>query len=262
METDQQIRECQVSPGHIALWWLGQASFILKSPQGVTIAIDPYLTNSCKETAGASPLDVDRLFPSPIFPERLKVSAIALTHSHQDHCDPQTINGYRSAGGRGPYVATGETKDKLAALGVPEEEILLTWPNKEHRIGDVRLKATFAIPYGGDDLTHVGYLVFVDDGPGVYFTGDTDYHDLLGYVGDYKPEIMVTVINGAFHNLGPNEAAKLTAKINPKIVIPCHYDLFADNSLDPRLFRTCLHALGLADRYRVLEHGQTFIFPV
>jgi L-ascorbate 6-phosphate lactonase len=261
LQLDQRIRECEISPGHVGLWWLGQASFIVKSPRGTTIAIDPYLTNSCKETAGDSSLDVDRLFPSPIIPGHLNVSAIALTHSHQDHCDPETIEGYRAAGGKGPYIATGETMEKLAALGIPSNEILLIWPNKEHRVGDVRLKATFAIPYGGDDLTHVGYLVIVDHGPSVYFTGDTDYHDLLGYVGDYKPEIMVTVINGAFRNLGPNEAAKLTAKINPKIVIPCHHDLFADNSLNPRLFRSCLYSIGLADRYRLLEHGETFTFP-
>jgi L-ascorbate 6-phosphate lactonase len=233
----------------------------LKSPAGTTIAVDPYLTNSCHEFAGEGSLDVNRRFPSPIAPEHLDVNAIAFTHSHQDHCDPATIKAYRSAGRGGPFVATGETMEKLMAIGVAGGEILLTWPNKEHRIGDVCLKATFAIPYGADDLTHVGYLAFVDDGPSVYFTGDTDYHDLLGCVADHKPDIMVTVINGAFHNLGPNEAAKLTAKVNPKVVIPCHHDLFPDNSLDPRLFRSCLHAIGFSDRYRLLEHGQTFIFP-
>jgi L-ascorbate 6-phosphate lactonase len=261
MQLGEQIRECGIFAGRLGLWWLGQASFILKSPGGVTIALDPYLTNSCKEDARDSILDVNRQFPSPIAPEQLKVSAIALTHSHQDHCDPKTITSYRAAGGRGPFIAPGETVEKLSAIGVTNDEILMTWPNKEYRIGDVRVKATFAVPYWGDDLTHVGYLVFIDDGPSVYFTGDTDYHDVLGYVADYNPDIMVTVINGAFRNLGPNEAAKLTAKINPKIVIPCHYDLFADNSLDPRLFRACLHSMGLVDKYRLLEHGRAFIFP-
>jgi L-ascorbate 6-phosphate lactonase len=261
MNLNDQIRRYELRQGHVGLWWLGQASFVLKSPRGKLIAIDPYLTNSCSETAGSGGLDVDRLFPPLISPEQLHVDAIAFTHSHQDHCDPKTIAGYRSAGGRGPFVATGETMEKLAGMGIPSGQILLTWPNKEHRVGDVRIKATFAIPYWGDDLTHIGYLVFIDNGPSVYFTGDTDYHDILGYIGEYKPDVMVTVINGAFRNLGPNEAAKLTARINPKVVIPCHYDLFRDNSLDPRLFRSCLHAAGLADRYRCLNHGEPFVFP-
>src|ERR1700680_3488348 len=47
---------------------LGQSSFILKSPDGMIVAIHPYLTNSCGESAVGSGLSVDRLFPSLILP--------------------------------------------------------------------------------------------------------------------------------------------------------------------------------------------------
>jgi L-ascorbate 6-phosphate lactonase len=255
------IQSYSVPSGSVAIWWLGQASFIVKSPDGITVMIDPYLTNSCRDHAAANGMNMDRRFPVLIEPGELKDAAVVLTHTHRDHCDQATIELYRKAGGTGPYVAPGETMEKLLGLGVPREEILLTWPNKEHRLGDLRLKATFAIPYWNDDLTHIGYLLFVDNGPTIYFTGDTDYHDILASVADHKPDVMVTVINGAFRNLGPNEAAKLTAKINPKLVIPSHYDLFPDNSLDPRLFRTCLHAAGIGDKYHPLTHGETFLFP-
>ena len=103
--------------------------------------------------------------------------------------------------------------------------------------------------------------MFVDNGPTVYITGDTDYHDVLGYIADYRPDVMITVINGAFRNLGPNEAVKLTAKINPKVVIPCHWDLFPDNSVDPRIFRANLQGAGMVDKFLLLEHGKVFIFP-
>ena len=261
MSVSDTIRSYSVPFGHIGLWWLGQATFIVKSPGGTIVVIDPYLTNSCKEPAAASGFNMDRRFPVLIEPSELKDAAIVLTHSHHDHCDSATIELYREAGGKGPYIAPGETMEKLMGLGVPREEILLTWPNKEHRLGDLRLKATFAIPYWNDDLTHIGYMLFVDNGPIIYFTGDTDYHDILTSAADHKPDVMVTVINGAFRNLGPNEAAKLTAKINPKLVIPSHYDLFPDNSLDPRLFRACLHAAGISDKYHPLSHGETFTFP-
>jgi L-ascorbate 6-phosphate lactonase len=66
------------------------------------------------------------------------------------------------------------------ALGVPASEISMVWPNKSVTIGDLTVRATFAIPLGGDDLTHVGYLFSVKDGPTVYFTGDTGYHEVLG----------------------------------------------------------------------------------
>ena len=256
-----EIRRETVPAGSVGLWWLGQASFIVKSSSGSTVAIDPYLTDSCKEGAAEAGFDCGRKFPSPIQPEDLDVSVIALTHSHQDHCDPETIKRHRASGFHGPYVAPGETMEKLLTFGVPLNEIVLSWPNKEHRFGDIRLKSTLAIPPAGDDVTHTGFLLLVDSGPTLYFTGDTDYHDVLEYIAAYKPEIMVTVINGAFHNMGPNEATKLTQKINPSVVIPCHYDLFSDNCLEPRLFRSCLHGAGISDKYMALDRGKVFVYP-
>jgi L-ascorbate 6-phosphate lactonase len=260
MSLMKEIERHNVAIGSLALWWLGQASFILKSPQGITVAIDPYLTNSCRDEAMQAGFDCNRRFPSPVQPEELAVNVIALTHSHQDHCDPETITRHRTSGFRGPYVAPGETMEKLLSFGVFANEVALSWPNKEHRFGDLCLKSTFAISPAGDDVTHTGYLAFIDSGPTTYFTGDTDYHDVLEYIAGYKPEVMVTVINGAFHNLGPMEATKLTQKINPNVVIPCHYDLFPDNSLDPRLFRACLHSAGISNKYLRLEYGKLFSY--
>jgi L-ascorbate metabolism protein UlaG (beta-lactamase superfamily) len=83
------------------------------------------------------------------------------------------------AGGHGPYLAPAETIGRLHSLGVAPAETLMTWPNKTHTAGDLATRATFAIPLGPDDLTHVGYLFAAKDGPTVYFTGDTGWHDLL-----------------------------------------------------------------------------------
>jgi L-ascorbate 6-phosphate lactonase len=157
-------------------------------------------------------------------------------------------------------VAPAETVEKIEGLGIPRDEILMILPNKEHRFADLRLKGTFAIPWSGDDMTHIGYLVLIDNGPTVYLTGDTDYNDVLASVAAFKPDIMLTVINGAFRNLGPNEATKLTAQVNPKIVIPCHYDLFPDNSVSPRLFRTTLVAAGIGEKYKELDRGKPYVF--
>jgi L-ascorbate 6-phosphate lactonase len=261
--TMQQLRSFRVPPGSLTLWWLGQAGFILKSPGGKIIAVDPYLSNSCKATGGAAGFDMDRLVPPPIEPgDLLGIDAYAITHSHQDHLDPQTLEPYRAAGGNGPYVAPPETIESLHALGVPASQTVMIWPNKSFTVGDVTLRATFAIPLAGDDLTHVGYLISVDNGPKVYLTGDTGYHDLLGRsVGPHKPDIMATVINGMFRNLAPAEAAQLAKEIDPKVVIPCHYDLFRDNQQSPHMLRANLRMLGIDNKYRLVEHGKPFTYP-
>jgi L-ascorbate 6-phosphate lactonase len=258
----KSLDACKVPRGSVALAWLGQAGFILKSPMGTMLAIDPYLSNSCKAVGESIGVDMDRQFPIPMKPGELKgLDALVFTHSHQDHVDPETIEPYLKAGGTAPLIAPHDASDRLHALGARESQILLTWPNHVHRIGDFTLKATLAIPLGPDDLNHVGYLVEVHGGPRIYFTGDTNYNEILSLqVAPFQPDILVTVINPAFRNLSPADAASLAKAIGPKWVIPCHHDLFPDNSLPDRLFRTNLAAEGIKDSFCPLRHGEIRIF--
>jgi L-ascorbate 6-phosphate lactonase len=259
----EQLRRHRVPAGSLTLWWLGQAGFLLKSPAGKLVAVDPYLSNSCKAIGDRAGINMDRLIPAPLLPADLAgIDLYAITHSHGDHLDPETLAGYRAAGGTGPFLAPAETVEKLRELGVSADRIEMTWPNRVYRLGDVQVRATFAIPLGGDDLTHVGYLLAIDRGPSVYLTGDTAYHDVLATaMAPHKPDVLAAVINGAFRNMAPAEAARLAKELDVRIVIPCHYDLFPDNSLPPQLLRTNLQIEGIGGRYRQLEHGVPFTFP-
>lgn len=257
------IEQYQVPEASVTLWWLGQAGFLVKSPGGVLVALDPYLTNSCKAVGEAYGYDMDRQVPPPMAPADLAgIDAYVVTHSHQDHLDPDTLQGFRAAGGRTRYVAPAEAAEKLGSLGVPQGEIDIVWPNGQVTFGDLTLRATLAIPPSRNDLTHVGYLMSVAGGPSVYFTGDTDYHEALGEcMAEDKPDVLVAVINGAFRNLSAAQAATLAKQIDPRVVIPCHHDLFPDNSLPPRMLRTNLRMLGIGDRYRELTHGVPYVYP-
>jgi L-ascorbate 6-phosphate lactonase len=261
--TMETVRRHKVPTGSMTLWWLGQTGFLIKSPGDQIIALDPYLTNSCKAIGDQYGFDMDRLVPAPISPRDLVgIDLYVLTHSHQDHLDPETLEAYRAAGGHGPFLGPPETVEKLHALGVPQELTHMIWPNKSFTLGDMTLRATLSIPTGGDDLTHIGYLISVEGGPRFYFTGDTAYHEILGQsVSEHKPDVVATVINGGFRNLGPAEAAQMTKAINPKVAIPCHHDLFADNSLSPKMFKANLRILGIDEKYRLLEHGKAWTFP-
>lgn len=263
MKLRQEIAHFQVPRGNVALWWLGQSGAIFKSPGGRMVAVDPYLTNSCKAVGDQFGFNFDRMVAPPLEPgDLVGMDLYAMTHSHQDHLDPDTLAGYRAAGGEGPYLAPPETVDKLQQLGVPSEQIVMTWPNREHRVGDMTVRATLAIPFGADDLTHVGYLVRVDQGPTVYMTGDTAYDESLAIAAEpHRPDVLLAVVNGAFRNLGPAEAARLAKRLDVKVAIPCHYDLFPDNSLPPQLFHTNLKIEGIGDRYRLVQHGETFVYP-
>lgn len=261
--TLQILKDYPVPRGALALWWLGQAGFILKSPAGKLIAIDPYLSNSLEAEAKRIGLDLRRKIPVPMVPEELVgIDLYVMTHSHMDHMDPETLKPYRAAGGNGPYLAPPETWQRLQEqLGVPPDQIIMTWPNKTHVVGDLTLRTTFAIGYGGDDLTHVGYLVSVSDGPTFYFTGDTAYEDLLWLsVREHHPDVMIAVINGAFRNMGPAEAAKLALQVDPEIVIPCHHDMFPSNSIPAQMLQTNLIGLGIGQKYHTIGHAEPYCY--
>jgi L-ascorbate 6-phosphate lactonase len=260
--TFSQIQEHPVPVGHVTLWWLGQSSFVIKGPDGTILAIDPYLSDSCARIGEEVGVDMKRRVPPPMNPQELVgFDAIFLTHSHQDHCDPDTLAPALEAGLKAPVFAPAETLPKLASIGFPESRVQMMWPNREVKAGEFSVRATFAIPLGADDLTHVGYMVSIPGGPCIYFTGDTGWHDLLADAAAvHRPDLLVAVINPAFRNLSPAEAALLAKRLDVGMVIPCHYDLFTDNSIPPRMLRTNLVMHGIADRYHELRHAAAFDF--
>jgi L-ascorbate 6-phosphate lactonase len=61
--TMKELQRFEVPARSLAVWWLGQMSFILKSPAGKIVAIDPYLSNSCRQAAMEGGFDMDRQTP-------------------------------------------------------------------------------------------------------------------------------------------------------------------------------------------------------
>jgi L-ascorbate 6-phosphate lactonase len=88
----QDIFRGKVPAKGVALWWLGQSSFILKGPDGTVLAIDPYLSNACKAVGANADINMDRMVPVLLAPRELVgIDAYLLTHGHEDHLDPQTL---------------------------------------------------------------------------------------------------------------------------------------------------------------------------
>ena len=141
--TMAELRGVDVPPGSLAVWWLGQAGFLLKSPGGVLAALDPYLSDSCGPATREMGFDSFRAYPPPLPPAELAgIDLYAVTHSHQDHLDPETLDGYRRAGGDGPCLAPADAAETFQSLGVPRERITTVWPNKSHTVGDLTFRPT------------------------------------------------------------------------------------------------------------------------
>lgn len=257
----QEIRAYPVPKKAVALWWLGQTGYIFKTHEGTLVSTDLYLTNSCEPLGAEYGLDMSRKVPVLIAPEELDIDIFTCTHNHQDHTDPETIRGLRNKSTMqfvGPHPSCEVYRDE----GVEEGRITAAWPKREVEFRDVRIYGTFALPTDDTDLNHMGYVFQFGDGPRVYVTGDTDFSELLYHAGTRKPDVVITCINGGFNNLSHWEAADLCGKIKPKAAIPCHYDMFPDNSVDPKQFRATLKLRAPSVGYQELTHGKPFLFRV
>ena len=66
--TMEQLRAFEVPQGSLTVWWIGQAGFFLKTPQGVLVVMDPYLSNCCEKEGESLGLDARRQVPAPLTP--------------------------------------------------------------------------------------------------------------------------------------------------------------------------------------------------
>jgi len=253
----QQIRDFPVPKKSVAMWWFGQNGYIFKSDEGTLAGVDLYLTDSC---AAAYPeVDLSRRVPVLLPPGEVRLDVFACTHNHMDHTDPDTIRGLREKDTM-QFVGPPPSCAVFRSEGVETGRIVPAWPDCEIGFRDVTLRGTFALPTDDSDLNHMGFVFEFGNGPSVYITGDTDFSELLYSAGKHKPDLVITCINGGFNNLSHWEAADLVGRILPKAAIPCHYDMFPDNSIDPGQFRAAMKSKAPGVGYLELKHGEPFIF--
>jgi L-ascorbate 6-phosphate lactonase len=254
MSLMQEIREFAVPREATAFWWLGQNSFIFKTHEGTVAGTDLYLTDSCAAKAPPG-MDMSRQVPVLIPPEELDVDLFICTHSHQDHTDPETIERLRHKDTM-QFIGPHQSCDLFARLGVESGRITPVWPYHVVEMRDVRVRGTFAMPTDDTDLNHVGYILEFGHAPKIYMTGDTAESELLESARRHEPRLMITCINGGFKNLSHDQAAMLAGKIKPRAAVPCHYDMFPDNSMDPLQFRAALKLRAPDVGYLAPRHGE------
>jgi L-ascorbate 6-phosphate lactonase len=255
MRLMQEIKQFQVPKGEVGVWWLGQNGFVFKTPEGTLLSIDLYLTNSVPELLPDLPVDLERLLPIFVAPEELETDIYACTHSHFDHADPKTIKSLRNKETI-QFVGPSLTCRAYRSYGVEDDRIVGIAPQEEISLRDVKIEGTFALPTDDSDLNHVGFLLTFFDRFKVYVTGDTDHSELLASVSKHSPQVLITCINGNYNNLSHWEAAELAKWVNPKIAIPCHYDMFRDNAMDPLQFRASMKMRAPKVEYFQLPHAE------
>ena len=83
----------QTVPGkhEIALFWLGQAGFLIKTPSGHSIAIDPYFSDYVMHSIPEAGIGFKRLSPPPCGAGDILFDVLLISHEHGDHFDQESI---------------------------------------------------------------------------------------------------------------------------------------------------------------------------
>ena len=231
-----EIHKISLKKGEVAIAWLGQNFFILKTPRGTMISIDPYMERNEK---------IRYVHPeSPIKPENLKVDFIFCTHDHRDHTDPASLPIIAKHAADTIFLGPKESAEHLAELGIERRRIKALEVETTYCFKDFRVTPYYSIPPQEARTTHLGYL-FQINGTKIYNMGDTSRSvvenatKFLRKVSEASPDIAMFPIIGDTADRRPEDAYILAKAIKPKIAIPCHYDCFTDRTIDPEKF-VCL----------------------
>lgn len=269
---NEEIEAAVVKPNTVSIWWLGCTGIWLKSEGNTNILCDLWCGTG-KRTHGSGKMvkghqmmrmsGVEnqqpnlRTQPFVIDPFAVKdVSALVVTHIHSDHLDINTAAAVNQNCPNAKFVGPQEVVNTWLKWGVPESKTVVVHPNEEVTIGDVTIKALEAfdrtalvtcsdpevtlkgkMPQDMDEIA-VNYL-FKTTGGNIYHAGDSHYSNMFAKHGN---ENEIDVCLGAYGENPRGITDKVTSvdmlrmaeSLNAKVVIPVHYDIWANFMADPK----------------------------
>lgn len=258
MSLSQKLSHTKVKPGQLAIFWVGQAGFLMKTDAGQILALDIYLSRSCERI-----LNFKRLSASPIAPKEFSADYIFLTHFHADHLDVDAVPMLTS-GKKCQIIASSCAAVKCKELGIDNDQIY------ELPAGDSLTDGSFTVhslhcDHNPKAPLAVGFL-FEFGKIRIYFSGDTCYREeIVKEAAAFGPQIAVLPINGAFGNLNGIDAARMALQVGSQVVIPSHFWTFIEHSGpsgDPADFKAAMQAYEEKCHSLFFEIGQGALLSV
>ncbi len=224
------------------LTYLGHAGFALEAG-GKTVLIDPWVTGNPVATVQAADLHAD---------------TILLSHAHNDHGidDARAISMRTGA----TIITTFELGEWLAVQGattIPANhggtvqfeggsvKFTPAWHTSSYQTGPDTYAAA-GVPAG---------LIVRFGGVTIYHTGDTALFRDMELIGEAGIDLMCVCIGDHF-TMGPDDALRAVRFVNPKMVLPIHYNTFPPIVQDGAAFAQQVEAAVSGMRCFPLKPGE------
>lgn len=221
------------------LTWHGHSCFSLETEEGTRVLFDPWLDENPKSDIRVE--DVERL------------DYVLVSHGHWDHFADCVAVAKRTGA---TVVSTFELVSFCQKQGVENGHGMNIGGGYRFPFG--RVKLTPALHTGsvaGDEegaftTEPSGFLVTLNSGTRLYHAGDTA---LISDMQLLRGEVDVALLPiGDNYTMGPEDAVRAIEFIQPRVVVPMHYDTFPVIEQDTEAFR---RLVGDRARVEVLSPG-------
>jgi len=259
--TSAVLRQIQAHHKGIAIWWVGNAGWLIKSDD-LLIGID--LDLSTEEKAAPPPITAQDLVG--------ELDAAFATHHHGDHCNVPTIAAL-ALGAKCTFVLPRPCLKEVAELHIPPERIVVPEPLRPFDLKGIHVEPVHAI-HGNQEFTvltrepdfvesiahNCGY-VFNIQGKRFFHPGDsvlTEEH--LGL-----KNIDVLFVSPTVHDMYLDRSMILINRLEPAYIFPQHFGTYVQT--DENLFWTRGYpdelklrlSQTLQKRYHKLKLGEMFV---
>ena len=211
--------------------FFGHSGILLEDT--LTVLIDPWLNNNPLAKIKAENI--------------IKADYIIATHNHSDHVDDIPIIAKKTGA---TVIGIVETINDLASKGCEKT----VGCNIGGKVKLDSIELVFTQAFHSMSSNPSGVLIFLNNKT-IYHAGDTGVFGDMKLIGELYPIDLAFVPVGGHFTMGPEEASKAIQLLQPKTVVPIHYNTFdlIKQNINQNLIKDSKTQLV------ILEPGQDFI---
>ena len=222
--------------------WFGHATLGLETG-GFKLVVDPFFTGNPAASASA---------------EHIAADFILVSHGHGDHVGDAAAIANRTGA---MIISNHEIATWFSKQGVQKVHGQHLGGGFRHPFGYLKLTLALhgsQLPDGSDGGNPCGFLLTTSDGKKIYMAQDTGLFGDMKLIGEEGLDLAVIPI-GDNYTMGPDDALRAVKMLQPKTVVPIHYNTFDLLKQNPQIWAQRVEQ-ETATKVAVLKPGESLDF--